>query len=172
MQVPSCVSGDLTVILNHNIFCYCRLFVFKEEWRADELRGCLPPFGELCFVFPFASPKYNIEIHGTIILSVALHGCETRSLALREERRLRVFEISVLKKILALKRHEVTSERRRLHEEIYDMFFSQNINRVNKWRRMRWMGLVARAGREAEMYIELWRSNLRGRLLWRSCHRW
>jgi hypothetical protein len=93
-----------------------------EELRADELRECLPPVGEVCFVFPFAFPQYKIEINGTIILSVALHGCETRSLTLRDERRLRVFEISVLKKIFAHKRHEVTGEWRRLHyKEIYDI---------------------------------------------------
>jgi hypothetical protein len=37
---------------------------------------------------------------------------------------------------------------------------------------MRWMGHVARTGREEEEYIELWRENVRGRLLRRSCHRW
>jgi len=143
-----------------------------EEWRADELKECLPPFGEICFVFPFASPNYSSEIHGTIILSVALNGCETRSLAFREERRLRVFEISVLKKILAPKRHEVTREWGRLHEEIYDMYSSPNVNRVIKWRRVRWMRYVARTGREEDVYMGLWRGNLRRRLLWRSCHRW
>ena len=37
-----------------------------EELRTDELREYLPPFGEICFVFPSASPKYKIEIHGII----------------------------------------------------------------------------------------------------------
>ena len=71
--------------------------MFVEELRADELGECLLPFGEVWLVFQFASPKYNIEIHGNIILSVAVRGYETRSLTLREERRLRVFEISALK---------------------------------------------------------------------------
>jgi hypothetical protein len=104
-----------------------------EEFRADELRECLPPVGEVCFVFPFALPQYNIKIHRTVILSVALDGCEPRSLTLRAERRLRVFEISVLKKIFAPKRHEVTGKWRRLcYEEVYDMYYSQYINRVIK----------------------------------------
>ena len=89
--------------------------MFMEELRTDELRECLPPFGEVCFVFPFASSKYNIKIHGTVTLSVALHGCETRSLTLPEEHWLKVFEMRVLKKIFAPKRQEVTGEWKRLH---------------------------------------------------------
>ena len=132
--------------------CLCR------DSGADDLREYLPPFGELCFVFPFASPKYNIEIYGTIILSVALHGCETRSLTLREERRPKVFEMSVLKKIFAPTRHEVAGEWRRLrNDEVYYMCSSPNINRVKTCRRMRWMGYIARAGREEEMYMGLWK---------------
>jgi hypothetical protein len=55
-------------------------------------------------------PKYHIKIriHKTIILSVILYGCETRSLTLREERRLRVFENRVLRRIFGLKRDELT----------------------------------------------------------------
>jgi hypothetical protein len=85
--------------------------------------------------------KYRI-----IILSVVLYGCETWSLTLREEHRLRVFENRVLRGIFGLKRDGVTGEWRRLHnEELNDLYSSSNI-RVIKSRRMRWAGHVARMG--------------------------
>jgi hypothetical protein len=57
----------------------------------------------------------KISICGTIILSVFLYGCETWSLTLKEERRLRVFENRVLRIIFGPKRDEVTGEWRKLH---------------------------------------------------------
>jgi hypothetical protein len=66
---------------------------------------------------------------------------------LREERRLRVSENRVLRRILGPKRDEVKGEWRKLHnEEIIDLYCSPNIVRVIKWRRMRWVGHVARMG--------------------------
>jgi hypothetical protein len=59
----------------------------------------------------------NIKIYKTIILPVVLYGCETGSLTLREERRLRVFENRVLRRIFGPKRDEVTGEWIRLHNE-------------------------------------------------------
>ena len=58
------------------------------------------------------SKNLNIKIYRTIILSVVLYGCETRSLTLREERKLRVFENMVLRRIFGPRRDEVTGERR------------------------------------------------------------
>ena len=67
-----------------------------------------------------------------------LCGCETWSLTLREERKLRVYENMVLRRIFGLRREEVTGEWRRLHnEELNDLYCSPNIVRVIKWRRMR-----------------------------------
>jgi len=75
-------------------------------------------------------------------------GCETWSLTLREERRLRLFENTVLRKIFGAERNEVTWEwRTLLNEELYDLYCSSNIIRVVKTRRMRWAGHVARMGR-------------------------
>jgi hypothetical protein len=54
-------------------------------------------------------------IHRTVILPVVLYVCETWSLTLREECRLRVFENRVLKRIFGPKRDEVTEKCRRLH---------------------------------------------------------
>jgi hypothetical protein len=63
----------------------------------------------------------------TIIVTV-VYGCETRSLTLREERRLRVFENRVLRGIFGPKRDEVTGEWKKLHnEELNDMYCSPNI---------------------------------------------
>jgi hypothetical protein len=71
----------------------------------------------------------------SIILPVVLYVCETRSLTLREESRLRVLENRVLGRILGPKRDEVTGEWRKLHNgELNDLYPSPNIVRVIKSR--------------------------------------
>jgi hypothetical protein len=61
---------------------------------------------------------------------------------LREERRLRVFENRVLRRIIWPRRDEVTGEWRKLHnEELNDMYCSFNIVRVIKFRGIRWRGM-------------------------------
>jgi len=70
------------------------------------------------------SKNLKIKIYRTIILPVVLYGCETWSLALREERKLRVFAKRVLRKIFGPRRDEVTGEWRRLHnEELNDLYW-------------------------------------------------
>jgi hypothetical protein len=89
----------------------------------------------------------KIKIYRIIILPVVLCGCETWSVTLREEHRLRVFENRVLRRIFGPKRDEVTGEWRRLHnEELNDLYSSPNIFRVIKSRRMRWAGHVPHMG--------------------------
>ena len=84
----------------------------------------------------------GVRLHMTIILPVVFYGCETWSLTLRDERRLRVFEKRVLRRIFGLGRDEVRGERRKLHnEELNDVYSSPNIVRVMKSRRMSWGGM-------------------------------
>jgi len=95
------------------------------------------------------SKNLKIKIYSSIILPVVLYECETWSLKLREERRLRVCENMVLRRIFGPRRDEVTGEWRRLHnEELNDLYFSPNIVWMTKSRRMRWVGHVARMRKE------------------------
>ena len=74
-------------------------------------------------------------------------------MTLREERKLRVFENMVRRRIFGPRRDEVTGEWRRLHnQELNDLYSSPNIVRVIKSRRMRWAGHVARVGKEMGVY--------------------
>ena len=83
------------------------------------------------------SRHINIKIHRTVILPVVLYGCETCSLTLKEERRLRVFENRVLGGMFGPKTDELTGEWRKIHnEELNDLYCSPNIVRVIKSRKM------------------------------------
>ena len=103
--------------------------------------------------FSLLSKKFKIKIYRTIILPVVLYGCETWSLTLREERRLRVFENKVLRRAFGPKRDEVTGEwRKLLNEGLSDLYSLPNIVRVVKSRRMRWAGHVALMGQGRGVY--------------------
>jgi hypothetical protein len=68
------------------------------------------------------SKNIKIKIYKTIILPVVLYGCETWSLTLREEQRLRVFENRVLRRISGPMRDEVTGDWRKLHNgEVHNL---------------------------------------------------
>jgi hypothetical protein len=78
---------------------------------------------------------------------VVLYGCETWSLTVREEHKLRVFENRVLRRIFGPKWDGVTGGWRKLHnEELHNSYSSPSIIRIIKSRRMRWAGHVARMG--------------------------
>jgi hypothetical protein len=79
---------------------------------------------------------------------VVLYGCETWSLTLRKEHRLRVFENRVLRRIYGPKRDEVTGDWRKLH----GLYSSPSIIRVIKARRMRWVGHVVYMGKVRGAY--------------------
>ena len=85
-----------------------------------------------------------------------MYGCKTWSLKMREERRLRVLENKVLRRIFGPKRDAVTGEWRKLHnEELNDLYSSPNIVWVIKSRRMRWAEHVARTGERRGVYSVL-----------------
>jgi len=112
------------------------------------------------------SKNLKIKIYRTKILPVVLYGCETWSLILLEERKLRVFENMVSRRIFGPRRDEVTGELRRLHnEELSDLYSSPNIVRMIKSRRMRWAGHVTRMGEERGC-IGSWWGNRRERDQW------
>jgi len=119
------------------------------------------------------SKNLKIKIYRTIILHIVLYGCETWSLTLREERRLRVFDNKVLRRIFGPRRDEVTGDWRILHnEEINVLYSSPNIVRVIKLRRMRWAGHVARMDEKREVYRVLVRNPEGKRPLGRPRRRW
>ncbi|KAJ4444288.1 hypothetical protein ANN_06080 [Periplaneta americana] len=104
---------------------------------------------------------------------VALHGCETWTLSLREEQRLRVFENKVLRKMFGAKRDEVPGEWRKLHNtELHALYSSTDIIRNIKSRRLRWAGHVARMVESRNAYRVLVRRPEGKRPLGRPRRRW
>ena len=101
-----------------------------------------------CWIFTDLSLKtstnFKIKIYKTIILPVVLYGCETRSLTLREECRLRVFENRMLRRIFGPKRDEDGEWRRLPNEVLHSLYHSPIIVRVIKYRRLRCEVHVAR----------------------------
>jgi hypothetical protein len=76
------------------------------------------------------SKSVEIKIYKTTLLPVVVYGCETWSLTLRDEHRLRVFENKVLRRIFGLKRDEVIGGWRKLHDELYSLYGSPSIIRM------------------------------------------
>jgi hypothetical protein len=115
----------------------------------------------------------KIKIYRNIILPIVLYGCEIWSLKLREERRLRLFENWVLRRIFGPKRDEVIGEWRKLHnEELNDLYTSPTIVRVIKSRRMRLTWQVARMGEGRGLYRVLGGKPEGKRPLGRPRRRW
>jgi hypothetical protein len=98
------------------------------------------------------SKNLKIKIYKTVILPVELYGCETWSLTLREEHRLRVSENRVLRKISGPKREEDGSWRKLHNDELLSLCSSPNIVRMIKSRRMRRTGHVARMAEVRGVY--------------------
>jgi hypothetical protein len=113
------------------------------------------------------------KIDKTMILPVALYGCETWLLTLREEHRLRVFENRALRKLYGPKRDGVKGELRNLHNgELHNLYSSPDIIRQIKSRRMRWVGHVARVGEGRNVYKVLVGKPEEKRPLGRTWRRW
>jgi hypothetical protein len=129
-------------------------------------------FSPKSFVVPSHIKKLKIKIYKTVILPVVLYGCETWSLPVGEEHRLRVFENRVLRKIFGPKREEDGSWRKLHNDELHSLYSSLNIVRVIKPRRMRWAGHVARMGEGRGVYRILIGRPEGKRLLERPRRRW
>jgi hypothetical protein len=89
-----------------------------------------------------------------------------------EERRLRVFENRMLRRIFGPRKNEVTGEWRRLHNEINDLYSSPDIVWVIKLRRLRWVGHVACMGERSGVYRVLLGKSEGKRPLRRPSLRW
>ena len=146
-------------MLQYLLFCVSNsLTVYSVKFGVKRALNLIPYYfhslGNACYYSvqnllssSLLSKTLKIKIYRNILLPVVLYGCETWSLTLREERRLRVFENRVLRKVFGPKRDEVTGKWRKLHnEELSDLYFLPNIVRVVKSRRLRWVGHVAGMG--------------------------
>ena len=129
------MSGDQNAGRSHNIKTDNRSFERVEEFKYlgtiltnqnsihGEIKSRLKA-GNACYhsvqkllSSSLLSKNLKIKIYRTIILPVVLYGCETWSLTMREERRMRVFENRVLRRIFGPRRDEVKGKWRKLHNE-------------------------------------------------------
>jgi hypothetical protein len=116
----------------------------------------LLPFSSEPFIFSSAVKNVKIRIYKTIILPMVLYGCETWSLTLKEECRLRVFENRVLRRIFGLKRYEVIGGWRKLHsKELHNLYSSPNKIRMITSKRLIWAGHAALMGVKRNAYSVL-----------------
>jgi hypothetical protein len=111
----NCTHEEITSRLNSGNACF------------HSVQSLLPP--------RLLSRNVKVAIYRTIILPAVLYGCETWSVTLREQHRLRVFENRVLRRIFGPKRDEVTRDWRKLHSgELYNLYSSPDIIRQIKSR--------------------------------------
>ncbi|KAJ4436010.1 hypothetical protein ANN_18634 [Periplaneta americana] len=122
------MSRDQNIVRNGNIkiadlsfeevekFKYLRATVTNINDTREEI-NCRITIGNACYysvekvlLSSLLSKNLKVRIYKAVILSVVLYGCEARTLTLREEQRLRVFENKVLREIFGVKRDEVTGE--------------------------------------------------------------
>jgi hypothetical protein len=137
-------------------FRYLGTTLTDQNYMHDEIKSRLNS-GNACYhsvqsLLPscLLSRNVKVKMYKTIILPVVLYGCETWSLMLREEHRLRVSENRVQRRIFGPKRNKVVREWRKLHsEDLHNLYSSPSIIRQIKSRRMRWAGHVACMGEKS-----------------------
>jgi hypothetical protein len=152
-------------------FKYLGTTLTNQNDIHDEIKSRLNS-GNACYYslqnllsYCFISKNLKVKIYKIVILPVVLHGCETWSLTLGEECRLRVFENRVLKKIFGPKREEDGSWRKLHNNELHNLYSSTNIVRVIKSRRMRWAEHVACMGR-GQVFTGFWLGGPKARDHW------
>jgi hypothetical protein len=131
-------------------FKYFGMTVTNQTFIQEETKGRLNS-GNACYhavqnllSSHLLSKNIKITTYKTITFPVAPDGCETLSLTLRKEHRLRMFENRVLRRVFGPKRDEVTGGSRKIYnEEIHNLFSLSNTIRMIKSRRMRWAQHVA-----------------------------
>jgi hypothetical protein len=159
-------------------FKYLEMTLTNENDIHDVIKSRLN-LGNVCYYsvqnllsFCLKSKNLKIKIYKTVILPFVLYGCETWSLTLREEHRLRVFENRVLRIIFGPKREEDGLWRKFHNDELHSLYFSPNIVMVIKSRSMRWVGYMAHKGVGRGVYKVLVGRPKGKRPLGRSRHRW
>jgi hypothetical protein len=135
-----------TTVINQNLF--------QEEFkrRLNSGNACYHSAQNL-LSSRLLSKNVKVRIYKIIILPVVLHGCETWSLTVREEHKLRVCENRILNRIFGPKMDGVTGRWRKVHnEELHILNSSPIIIKIIKSRRMSWAGHVARMGEKRNVY--------------------
>jgi hypothetical protein len=110
---------------------------FMKKSRVDSIQGMLAVIQSKIFCLLLSYKKLKIKIYKTVILPVVLYGCETWSLTLGEEHRLRVFENRVLRRICGPKREEDGSWRKLHNDELHSLYSSPNTVGMIKLKRMK-----------------------------------
>jgi hypothetical protein len=131
-------------IENVSQFKYLRTTVTNQNLIQEEIKKRFN-YGNACYrsvqsllSSRLLSKNLKMRMYETITLPLILYGCETWSVKLREEHRLRVFENKVLRRIFGPKRDEVAGGGRKLHKEEYcDLYSLQSIITIINSRRMR-----------------------------------
>jgi hypothetical protein len=104
----------------------------KNKRRLNSGNACYHSVQNL-LSSPLLSKNIKLRIHKTVILPVVLYGCETWSMTLREQHRIRVYENRVRRRIFGQKRGEVTGGQRKLHNEgLQNLYSSPSIIRMIK----------------------------------------
>jgi hypothetical protein len=130
------------------------IIYLKTSWRS------MIQLGEKCCTMLSMNPVYvKIEIK-TTTFTCCFQWCETWSLTLRGEHRLRMFENQVLRKVFGPTKMEVTGGWKKIHIEFHNLYVSLNSIRMSKWKRIRWVGGCSMHGRDESKF---WLQNLKGK---------
>jgi hypothetical protein len=140
-------------------FKYLGTTVTNQNWFQREIKRRLS-YGNACYhsvqdllSSRLLSGNVKARIYKNIILPVVLYGCETWSLILWEEHKLKVFENIVLRRVLGPRRDRLAAGWRKLHnEELHNLYSSPGRIRIIKSMRMRWAGHVAGMEEKRNVY--------------------